>query len=273
MKILWAFALLLLSSCTTYRYVYTATPPNNPVFTEKGASSIAGYYSTASSENSGKGYVHGFDLHAGYAISEHWAIKASYLKRYEMDNYGFENNLYLNSSVKYDRTLLGVGGGYFIPLNPKKTITVNFFGGYRTGKFSFKDKGLTDDSTIYSRFHRSNVSIWDIQPAINFVPGKYLSISLVWRFSFLNYYNIETNYSSEELNYFSLDHLGANNANISEPSLLFRLGIPGVPWIKLTTVFSGIGEYQSLKYGRQIRTFSFSAGLHVDPSGMFEEKP
>jgi hypothetical protein len=131
-------------SCTTNRYIYTASPPNDPYFTKKGESKVAGYYSS-----SGDG-VHptvksdGIDIQTAYSLTDHWAITASYFYRRENDvyNYNSYSQPFDSSFVKYKRNLFEAGGGYFVPLNTKKSITANLYVGVAAGKFTFNDVGI-----------------------------------------------------------------------------------------------------------------------------------
>lgn len=111
--------LLFASSCSpARRYIYTASPANNPYFTEKGNSKLAGYYSDNS--DGGQSQANGFDLQAGYAISNHIGIIASYYNRREYEE---ERNYNRGSStVNYKRDFADVGIGYFRPINKRKTI-------------------------------------------------------------------------------------------------------------------------------------------------------
>ena len=114
-----------LSSCATYRYIYSASPPNNPYFREKGESKLAGYYSSSDDNTTTNGTAGGWDLQGAYAISNHWAVTAAYFSRREKDVYDYISYNSQSSVVKYKRNLFDIGGGYFVPLNAKKTITFN----------------------------------------------------------------------------------------------------------------------------------------------------
>ena len=175
-KILISLVVFALSSCSTYRYIYSASPANNPYFTKKGESKLTGYYSGAGN-SSRLEKADGFDLHAAYAIGDHWAVTTGYFNRRERDTYNYSrNNTPFDSSViNYKRNLFDIGAGYFLTLNPKKTITFNLYGGMATGKFSFEDNG-TNNGANYNRFHSSDISKWYFQPSINFMPGKYFRI-------------------------------------------------------------------------------------------------
>src|SRR5664279_417084 len=103
------FIVLIIStcftSCNTYRYIYSVSPPNNPYFTEKGESKLTAYYSSAGNDRLTKEYAHGVDLQGAYAISNHWAITTGYFNRREKDNYFGSYNLFDSSVVRYKRNL------------------------------------------------------------------------------------------------------------------------------------------------------------------------
>jgi len=134
----------LLSCITTERYIYSASPANSPFFNEKGQSELAGYYSSTGRTQTG-GFANGFDIHGAYSIGNHWALTARYFNRKEED-FNNENRYNYNipfdtSVIRYKRNLFSVGAGFFIPLNPAKTITLNMYGGMDFGKFSFTENG------------------------------------------------------------------------------------------------------------------------------------
>lgn len=255
--------IICFSSCSTYRYVYTASPANNPVFANKGESKLAGYYSSADDGSSNNTYAHGPDVQAAYALTDHWAITGSYMHRNERDVYGFNNNIFNFSQVDYKRNLTELGGGYFMGINRKKTITINMFGGYGKGKFSFSDEGLDKDSLAYRRYHQSNISRWYLQPSINFLPGQYIRITYALKFTFIKYNNIRTDYSADELDYFALSHLGGQSLNFTEPSLSLQVGVPQIPWLKIDAIFGGI-LFRNQIFTRDIRSSNASIGLTMD---------
>lgn len=269
--LLLGITLTFFTSCGTYRYVYTASPANNPIFTKKGDSKLAGYYSSSGGDGLGKTYAGGLDLQGAYAFDNHWAITASYMGRKEKDLYGDSFSNFDTSVVNYKRNLLELGGGYFTPLNKKKTIVFNMFGGFGKGKFSFTDHGIDNNDQPYSRMHQSNLSRWFIQPSINFLPGSYVRISYAMKFTLLNYHNINTNYTPEELSSFSLQNLGVRSFIFAEPSLSFQIGMPSVPWVKLDAILSSVTNNKILTE-INVRTSNVSIGLNFDPSKMHSKK-
>lgn len=259
-----------LLSCTTRRYIYAASPANSPYFTKKGQSKVAGYYSS-----NGRvlpiGYANGFDLHGAYATSDHWALTAGLFNRKEKDIGNYNSNIPFDSSfIRYKRNLFSVGAGYFIPLNSKKTITFNMYGGMAFGKFSFKENG-EKDGIAGERFHNSKITKWFFQPSINFVPGKYFNASIILKNSFVHYGGIATDYTTDELAYYSLNKIAYKTIYFNEPALDIQFGLPYVPWIKTDIMWSFISNSNYADTRLDVRGFNFSIGLSVDFSKIKEK--
>ncbi|MEO8861723.1 MAG: hypothetical protein ABI358_09885 [Ginsengibacter sp.] len=261
-----------LFSCSSNRYIYSASTPNNPYFTKKGQSKLTGYYSSSSEDLLTNKYADGWDLQGAYAIDKHWALTAAYFNRREKDVYNQDdyNGPFDSSVITYRRNLFEFGGGYFIPLNAKKTITFNFFGGMAFGKFSFNDNGLDGNMANYSRYHTSHISKWFFQPSINFMPGRYVRISFTLKSSYVHYGNIRTSYSATELQYFSLDNLANRTLNFIEPAWDFQFGLPKFPWVKLDMAVSGVSSPPI--HQLDVRANNTSIGLSFDFSKMGKSK-
>jgi hypothetical protein len=259
----------LLSSCSTYRYIYSASPPNNPYFTKKRESKLTAYYSAAGSTapSANKETADGLDLHGAYAISDHWALTAAYYNRREKDIYEYsrDNTPFNSSLVKYKRNLFETGGGYFVPLNQKKTFTFNLYGGVAFGKFSIDDNGMNNGQD-YRRYHKAAITKWFFQPSINFMPGRYVRLSFVVKSSYVHYGNIRTSYSAEELQDLSLAIITNRTLNFIEPAWNFQFGLPEYPWIKVDWTLSGITIQPAST--QNIRANNVSIGLSVDFSKM-----
>ena len=252
-----------LSSCYSNRYIYSASPANNPYFTEKGESKVAAYYSETSNNTITDEYANGWDFHGAYALTDHWAITAGYFNRREKDKYSMmKNDPFDSSIVNYKRNLLDVGGGYFLPLNKRKTITFNLFGGVSFGKFSMEDDGFDKNSLTYHRFHTSNVTKWFWQPSINFTPGDYVRFSFSLKSSYVYYRKIETSYTAEELQYFILTDLAKGSFNFFEPSWDFQFGLPQYPWVKIDMIMSFVSRPIEARWN--VRQFNSSIGLCFD---------
>lgn len=254
-----------LASCISPRYVYSPSPPNNPYFTEKGQSKLTAYYSSGEIDNALQGEKNnGFDIQGAYAIGDNWALTTGYFFRNERNVYTYDYNFFDSSTVSYKRGLADIGGGYFLPLNKKRNLSFNFFTGLALGKFSFNDNGVDKSGADYSRFHRSNIVKWYIQPSFNILPGKYFRASVITKFSWVHYGNISTSYTHDELQYFYLDRIKNITLFFIEPTYNMQVGIPKCEWLKIDggVTFTSY-PYSSASY-IQSRNFNASIGLSFD---------
>lgn len=256
------------SSCSSNRYIYSASPPNNPYFQKKGESKLAAYYSSSDNNTLKNEFARGWDLQGAYAIGDHWALTASYFNRRERDVYNYYrySNPFDSSIVKYKRNLFEIGSGYFISVNPKKTITINLYGGAAFGKFSFDDNGLDGIRANYSRNHSSNITKWFLQPSVNFMPGRHVRFSFILKSSYVHYGNIQTTYTPAELQYFNLDKITHRTLNFIEPCWNFQFGFPKYPWVKIDLAVSGVAN--NPRYIENVRQNNSSIGLTFDFSKM-----
>ncbi|HEV8083949.1 MAG TPA: hypothetical protein VGP55_12140 [Chitinophagaceae bacterium] len=254
-----AFTISLLAitftSCTTNRYIYSASPANNPYFTKKGDSKLTGYYSSDAGSDATEKYARGLDLQGGYAFGNHWAIIAGYFNRKERDvqNESSRDDFFIN----YKRDLSDIGGGYFTQFNGNKNLSFNFYGGFASGKFSFEEDN-------YTRYHESVIHKWFLQPSINFIEGEYFRGSIATKVSFVHYGNVKTSYTSTELNYYGLDKIADNTIIFFEPSFNIQFGISQIPWVKADLVFSGSSDYQRPNSRLDVRSSNVSIGLSFD---------
>lgn len=258
-------------SCATYRYIYSASPPNNPYFTKKGESKLTAYYSSSTDDNASSYHNGGIDLHGAYAISNHLAVTIGYFGRREHDMYAAgSDGPFDNSKVQYKRNLIEAGGGYFIALNRNKTFTANLYAGVASGKFLIDDNGEIVTGSNYTRYHKSNITKWFFQPSINFLPSKNVRLSLILKSNFVHYGNIKTSYTDYEMQYFHLDEIKDRTLNFIEPAFNIQFGISKIPWLKLDYTASAL--YNNSYTHSNIRQNNASIGLSVDFSKMKKRK-
>lgn len=254
----------VLSSCTTYRYIYSASPPNNPYFITKGESKATAYYSSGGNNNRATGdNASGCDLQGAYAIGNHWALTTGYFNRRERDVYNFGSSNE-SSTINYKRNLFDLGSGYFVALDKNKEFTFNLYGGIALGKFSF-----IDNKTYYSRFHSSSITKWYFQPSVNFMPTQNFRLSFGTKFSFVHYGDIQTSYTPDEIQSLSLNLIANRTIPFIEPAFNIQFGIRKYPWIKLDYTISGTSHpFRSENVQLDSRTSNVSIGLSVDFSKM-----
>lgn len=266
--------LIFINGCYTPRYAYSPSAHNVPVLSKKGDSKLGINYS---SNGGGNGLNQSFDgassngadIQGAYAFSKKWAIKSSYFIRNELNAGDFR--LSDSAVIRYKRRLLDVGIGYFTPLDKDGNLFFQLFAGIGRGKFSFTDNGREDpNAPLYSRFHRSNITKYYIQPAFQVQYKKLVAASLSSRFSIVNFGNIKTDYSPSELENYSLKDLGDGPVVFWEPGFVNSYGFKKLPGFQI--------EYQvgaSFLVSRRFvdtRTFNFSIGLQSDLGILLKKK-
>jgi hypothetical protein len=258
------FVSLIFMSCRTPKYyIYAPSPPVNPFFKEKGDSKLSAYLSGGSGN-----HIPGADLQAGYAITKNIAVTGAYFSRREKDKYysGGNNNTWTDSLVnRYRRAMGEVGAGYFRKVNYRGNATINIYGGYSWGTFSFKETGTGNGMGAYTRTHEADIRKWYIQPSIHFTRGRVFRLGIVTRFSFVNYGNIKTDFSTTELSDRTLNQFADRTHLFIEPTVNMQFAFPQ-PWLKLDMgitvcpIYDNSYEYNELRH----RALTASIGLTFD---------
>lgn len=264
-----AFLVILIVSCyscNSPRFIYSPSPPNNPYFKEKRESKLSAYYSSGGDDNNRTGHRNnGFDLQAAYAVGNNWALTAGYFDRKEKDIYPYGNYNYFDSSVvSYKRHITDFGGGYFIPVDNRRSVFLAIYGGLGFGKFSFTDDGIDKARVNYNRFHHSDITKWFIQPSLNLFATNYFRASFITKFSFVKYGNISTSYSPDELQFYWLDKIKNKTISYFEPAFNVQFGIPPVDWVKAEGGFTLSSDPFYKNSQIQARGFTASIGLSFD---------
>jgi hypothetical protein len=261
-------ALLTFTSCYTPRFAYSPTAHNVPVLAEKNDSKLAVSYSTngdmRSTDNSyDRNRSNGIDVQAAYAVTNHIAVQGSYFSRSEKTHDNTSDFGFDSSVVRYKRNLFEIGAGFFTPIDSKKRVFFQAFGGIGFGRFNFTDYGRNSSYQLYYRFHDADIFKYYLEPAISFrSSNEVFAASLSTRFSVINFKNVKTNYTFQEKKDFKLDSLNRFASVFFEPAFVNSYGFNKLPGLRI--------EYQvglCLLMSRQImdyRTFNFSVGLMFD---------
>jgi Outer membrane protein beta-barrel domain len=266
--ILIVISVLLISSCRSFRHIYSPAPANNPAFREKGESELSILYSGGDGNNGigERQKNEGTDILVAYAITDHWAVTGSYYFRREKDVYknNYSNEVFDSSVVEYKRKLTDFGIGYFTPFNDKKKSTFSIYAGLGFGNFRLNDHGLDDTLADYSRFYEASLRKWYVQPGVNFWLNNDFSLGITIRYSFIHYFNNATSYNQREQEYFFLHKIKGKTIATFEPTISLQFDIPPVPWMKLyastTATLGGHVHYPST------RAINGSIGLLFDLS-------
>ena len=255
----------IMISCNTPRYIYSPSAHNVPVLTKKGDSKLGAVYSTNfTGEEKRDGNLidnrsRGFDLHGAVAITDHFAVQAGHFYRWEKSS-GAKDSL----TIRYKRNLTEIGLGYYLPINDKKNVIFQFFGGGGFGKFNF-----TDNSRSGYNFHEANIAKIYLQPAFLFRSKGSFTSSVSLRASIINYSGIKTNYTATQLSDFNLDNLTGRAKIFFEPAFTGSFGFKNVPGLRFE-LQGGLSFLIARNYV-DYRFFNFSAGTWVDIGSLFNK--
>ena len=254
-----------LFSCRTPRYVNAPAAVNAPDLQKAGDNKLGAYYSSnfgnkklddGFTQNKSKGY----DLQAAYAITNHWALQASYFKRNEKSENEVNRGSLFYSSLLYNRKSADAGIGYFTKLGNSSRNFFQVFAGGGTGKYEIKDISERD-SISYNLFHTADVNKFYIQPAFIFSFDN-VSMGLVSRFSFVNYKKVETNYSEAQQLSFNLDGLEKRTLSFWEPAFVINAGMNSLPALRFEFQFGANFSFDNTYY--DVKTGNVSLGLIMD---------
>lgn len=270
MKIFLPYSLLLFvilfSACDTARYAYSPSAHNVPVLTQKGDGKIGAIYSTNprtdESFNDERIYTHtnGVDAQGAYALSDNWALQASYFRRWESTSGGPDT-----VNVKYNRNMVEFGGGYYSAMNRRKTAFFQVFAGVGLGKFSFTDRSINGNY-----FHQSNVFKFYVQPAFVFRSKGSFSTSVALRGSVIKFNSIKTDYNAGQLSDFELNDLDYRAKFFFEPAFVSSFGFKNVPGLRFEVQCSVslLAAYEPFSY----RPANFSVGSYFDLGSLRRER-
>lgn len=269
------FTLLMIALCSCYspRYVYSPAAHNVPLLTEKGDSKLAAYYSSNLSGNTSinladqqKSSGSGYDLQGAVAVTEHFAIQASYVKRKEL-NYALNNLARADTSViNYRRNLTELGVGYYTGLDERGFIFFQVFAGAGVGKSSLSD---LYNSGVNRHFNMKVQKLY-LQPAFTFRYQNVFTSTFSNRISFIYFSDIATDYSDEELRTYKLSNLNSSSHVFIEPCVITSFGINSLPGIRVEMQF-GMSFISNRQYVDH-RGFNFSIGAVADLPKLIRSK-
>jgi hypothetical protein len=255
--------------------MYSTPAANVCYFKEKNDSKLAAYYFEGGGGKKDKTLGkknNGYDLQAGYAYSNTWAVTAAYSSRTESDSsFGNYDLLENKSTVNYKRTLFEIGMGHF-SLNKNKTTTGNIFFGIGFGNYNIQENGV-DSADGYSRFHKTAFIKFYIQPSVNIVTARYFHASFGGRLNFMRYGSFSSNYTDGEKAYWDFARLNNKLVIFAEPNINLQLGIPDADWIRfemnINFMLFNLGFPESTRLTS--RKGGISLGLTFNPAMAFKK--
>lgn len=265
-------AVLVISSCSAPKYVYSPTSINAPFFTEKNQSKVGISYVSHGSESFTRdsfvrrGNAAGYDIQAGYAIAKNWLIHGSYAHRIE--DLSSDNRLPGRyAAIDYDRFYADGGIGYYTSMGTDSIVYFQALAGYGYGKSEFTDFDNNTRAPI-DRFHKSTVNKYFLQGSFQLL-FKNIKLQFPNRFTVAHFGKVETNYTQQELSNNYLTGLDGYSILLYEPAINLAFNLNSLPALSLDTQ---VGTSFKLKgdnqYYRRRTTFA-SIGIFADLGKLF----
>lgn len=257
-----------LMACRSPRYMYSPAAANVPLLKQKGDSKLAVNYSTSSSgflfsnHSDLADKARGIDVQSAYAITNKYALLASFYSRFEQNGGSVKanGNYTDNAIVKYRRNFFEAGVGYFAPVG-NRNAQFQFFVGGGKGLFKFTDKGENSNQLSYQNFHQAYVTKLFFQPAFLF-QDKLVAASFSSRITFLKFSNVKTDYTIQQQEYYHLDNLNRKHLVLWEPAFINNFGFKRIPNLRFEWQL-GFSFMVSNNWV-DIRNTDFSLGLVTD---------
>ena len=256
-KLVSAFLIVIISSCSTPRYSYAPARVNVPMLQEKNELQVDGSISV----------LKGYDASAAYAITPHVGIMLNGSWRSDNQDGSFSLNEPLPPQhIDYHRTSVDFGLGYFTGTG--SNVHFEIYSGFGTGKFSIDDIGkkYRDTSSIpYSRNYKASLSRFFVQPAFGANSSSFQFIFFV-RLLFQRYGSVNTNYSELEMDHYYIPYQSTRFYGFIEPGFTFRTYIKSVPALGFETNFL-LSRSLNSDYIEWIPVHA-SVGIHLRFKGM-----
>jgi hypothetical protein len=216
-------------ACYSPRYVYSPSTQNIPSLGKKNDLEISGFYAGAINAFKEKGnYVRGFDIHAAWAVSNHFGVMINESHRWEKN--GGNDSFFPNDSsfLSYKRNFTEIGAGYFTSMEYYNKMQFQVFGGIAIGSSKIFDDFISNN-THQDKYHYSRLTNFFLQPTLKYSPFRMLSTALSSRFTAVVFSHIRTNYSPAELENYILDSLGVSPVFFWEPAVDYTFSIRNFP--------------------------------------------
>ena len=191
----------LFTSCSTIkRKLYSPTQVNNPSLRTKNDYNVSASASVPL----------GFDLNAGYAITNRLAVIGglyNYKNNDYEEGYSLVSSNRSSSNLRYKHKGFHVGAGIYLPVSHNNTSTfVSFFGGYTKGDFEMNET-LSEEAPVAAapkiNFYKSNIDRYFLQGSFNlYLP--HIHQSFILRYNRVLYDNVITDYDNEQQFSFNL---------------------------------------------------------------------
>jgi hypothetical protein len=189
-----------MASCRIERKIYSPLPVNTPTLHKKKDFSASATFSAPT----------GFDFNGGFALTNRLALIAGAYTHKNRDietRQGFTSQED-SSNLTYRHKGFTFGAGAFFPLSKKSHETFfSFYGGINTGSFNMKEEFYRinpppTSGPVFNNYN-SRLNRYFLQGSLNYYgePGE---ASLTFRYNFVEYKKITTDYTDNQLSQFRL---------------------------------------------------------------------
>jgi hypothetical protein len=235
-----AFAAISFTSCTTAEFIqHTPTLANTGQHTAKNQFTGRALYSTGSSTSNSVSNdqgpspyesVNGIQAQGSYSAGDHLAIQAAFMHSSEKG--GSEESGNKNIVYNYNRNIAEAGVAYFNALGSGGDFFFELGAG--TGFGSYK---ATENSSLLvpgGRHYDHNVAKLYFQPSVYFV-SQNIHLSSGFKFSFINFSSIKTNYTDAERESRLITTAGSLSTTTLDYFAKVEVFTNKLPWIGLSS--------------------------------------
>lgn len=276
-KIIVFISLAAFTSCSSSNYINSPAAHNPAFLREKNdlELSFSGALNSgfANEDKYHKGHSYGLDASGAYAISNHFYFSGGVVYRNDADKTNYYNEsqkVSTTGSNKFDRYLLTLGGGYYLPIRRSGKVYMNIDAGIGIGKINRHDSNNGD--LIVEKSYDINYIKYHLFPYFNFYANDYFRVSFAPRFYLANYFNGKTNNQLYFGN--TLQNMQGKTMCFLEPSVLFQTALKKESkfrlnfGLNLATDPFGFKKFEPTDEGfddMRSRNFLFTAGISFYP--------
>ncbi|NIG56807.1 hypothetical protein [Chitinophaga sp. Cy-1792] len=254
LPILSVVSLLLIAATSCNRNVYVPNTANTPLLKEKHE-----FKASLSLNN----------IQTAYAVTDHFAVMANGQYVYRggiLTNGNKADNSFGDSYVRGGVVEGAVG--YFQPLDPKKKMIFEVFGGFGTGGFNTlaDSYNTTSDATKDDYRLSSNFTKTFIQPGIGFA-HHIVEASFSTRVSMVNFYNLQAgagaiqNDNDTRTKFFPI---GYHPKFFVEPAFTVRVGYRAVKYQFQFMHSIAVNGYNDQSHGVFFQPVAIDMGVAID---------
>jgi hypothetical protein len=182
----------------------------------------------------------GAELHSAWAPASHLGVTLNAGFRMPRDHEqttpgrcSFCAPFFDTSLVRYHRSFLELGAGYFNRFPFSRRLGYALYAGGGPGAFSIREHGVYRDTDLaYSRHLRARSTALFIQPSVS-LRGGWVDAALGYRLFWIRYSHERSTYTPQEEVFYHLDVLRRRWLYFTEPVFVLRVHDPTLPWLML----------------------------------------